>query len=542
MNASTQQGDHACPQRRRKMFRSKKWALMLVSIMFVLSACAPPMPAEVTRIVEVTKEVPVEVTRIVEVVKEVAVTATPAPAPPPPEGKPPEVVPLEMLPPETAEITAFIQAIEAETDAYSARMIEMNDWLYYNPESGHQEFKATEMFKAELEKHGFEVTLGVEGLEESYNAVIQERYAGGGLPTALVAKYKGKTEEPVIAFMYESDALRRAEGPFHGCQHNQQGPVAVGAAIALSKVMEANNLPGSVWVIHTPAEEIPPPNKVAMAKAGVFDDVDFLIRSHGTPQVAKTNKAGLGNCCMLIDAALYDFHGRPAHGAFNPWAANDALDAARLFFAAVDALREHSEPDFRFMGTITKVGAAPNVINDQVQVDHWIRNNDRAGQEALNKKIEQVDNAAKGAAMATGTTVDIRHYGKYTNGIESGWLNALASYYVHQYGDAAAISEELGNPSGWDEGGYAAVNVPGISIQPAVAGIPEAAGHTDENAAIAISPEGHKGLIQTANISAAVGLRLVVDPELRAKVTEEQRQWQEWGLEEKLITEDMIRE
>lgn len=306
-------------------------------------------------------------------------------------------------------------------------------------------------------------------------------------------------------------------------------------------MVEENDLPGSVWVIHTPAEEIPPPDKSAMVKAGALDEVDVIIRSHGTPHLATRSKGGIGNCCMLIAAVLYDFYGKPAHGAFNPWDGQDALDAARLFFTAVDMLREHSKPDFRLMGTITEVGAAPNVVNDYIQVDHWIRNADRAGQGALNEKVAQLDTIAEGVAMATFTDVEIRQYASYYNGIEYAWLQALAWYYTNEYGDAEAISEELGDPSGWDEGGYGSVSVPGVSIQAAVANRPETPGHSDENAAITITPEGHKGLIQTATIGAVVGLRLVLEPELLAKVVEEQAQWQEWALKEGLITEDMIK-
>ena len=315
---------------------------------------------------------------------------------------------------------------------------------------------------------------------------------------------------------------------------------ASGSAVALSRVMEKEGLPGSVWVIHTPAEEIPPPVKAAMAKAGVFDEVDFVIRSHGTPQESRRAKAGFGNCCMLIEAATYQFRGKPAHGA-RPWQGRDALDAARFFFNAVDMLREHSEPTFRFMGTISKVGDSPNVINEYVEVDHWIRNADRTGQKALEKKAEQLDTIASGAAMATFTDVEIRHYGSYYNGAESAWLQALAWNYIGEYGDKEAMSDEMGDPSGWDEAGYSAVQVPGLSIQPAVANLPEASGHSHENANITVSPEGHKGLIQTVQIGAAVGLRLVTDPDLAAKIKQEHAQWLEYGVEEGLITKEMIR-
>ncbi len=86
---------------------------------------------------------------------------------------------------------------------------------------------------------------------------------------------------PVIGIAVEYDALRGTP-PFHGCQHNMQGPTGIGAAIALAKTLEKNNIPGSVWVFGTPAEEVGPPAKAAMAKAGYFEGTDFMFRSHGT--------------------------------------------------------------------------------------------------------------------------------------------------------------------------------------------------------------------------------------------------------------------
>ena len=455
--------------------------------------------------------------------------------------KPPEVIPLESLPPETSQVAALRKAVDAEIDAFSGRAIEMNDWMYHNPETGFLEFKASAMMGDELKKQGFDVSYGVPALAEEFDSFVKERFGAGGLKEAFVAKYKGRVEHPVVAFMLEADALREQGGKaFHGCQHNQQGPVAIASAVALAHVMEKSGVPGSVWVIFTPAEEVPPSVKTAMTKAGVFDEVDFLIRSHGTGAKPQRSKAGIGNCCMLIESTLYEFTGRPAHGT-RAWQGRDALDAARLFFTAVDMLREHSEPTFRFMGTITRAGSAPNVVNDSVEVDHWIRNADRAGIEAIRKKQEQVDTIAKGAAMATFTEVKIRHYGTDTNGIEDGWLQALAWHYTRAYGDAEAISEELGDPTGWDESGIGAVNVPGVQVKAAVAGIPEVAGHSYENAAITISPEGHKGLVQTAKIGAAVALRLFTDPNLRAQVNEEHAAWRRYGLQQGLLTPDLVR-
>ncbi|MBK7550572.1 MAG: hypothetical protein IPI61_02300 [Syntrophaceae bacterium] len=78
------------------------------------------------------------------------------------------------------------------------------------------------------------------------------------LPTVFKATYPGQEGGPTIAFLVEYDALRGPGGKaFHGCQHNMQGPIGIGAAVALAEVMKARKIPGRLVVQGTPAEEIP---------------------------------------------------------------------------------------------------------------------------------------------------------------------------------------------------------------------------------------------------------------------------------------------
>ncbi len=441
------------------------------------------------------------------------------------------------IPQETARLKSIRNDLDIEIDALSERMIEINDWMYHNPEPGFLEFKAAEMLTEELKKHGFTVEMGLPGLNQEIDRLkvvggFPVDYSGPpGIPTAFKAKYKGASEHPVIGIAVEYDALR-GNPPFHGCQHNMQGPAGIGAAIALAKIMEKNHFPGSVWVIGTPAEEVGPPAKAIMAKTGYLDGIDFMLRSHGTSR--DTLRFPGGFSARHIRQMKYTFNGKSAH-AQNSWEGSSALDAVLLLFHAVDMIREHSEPQFRFHGIVSDGGAAPNIVPDLASATMWIRHlidetpvgslSPRKAREKIEAKVDALDNMAKGCALATGTTVDIDHYGEYNPGISVGVLNDLAFQYAVEYGGVHIGERKV--PRHWEETGFATLLVPGIHISIGTDGIPEVAGHSQENADITVSPAGHKSLLLTSKVMGAVALRLVVDPELRRKAKAEHAAWLE---------------
>jgi amidohydrolase len=444
---------------------------------------------------------------------------------------------VQVIPQESARIAGLRSQLDTHLDRLSSRLFEINDWMCRNPEPGFVEFESSAMLAEELEKHGFEVEWGVPGLPEDFDRLkivggLAPDYDGPpGLPTAFKARFKGNTEAPVIGIAVEYDALR-GDPPFHGCQHNMQGPTGIGAAIALSRVMESNGLAGSVWVIGTPAEEVGPPAKAAMARAGYFDGIDFMFRSHGTAR--ETLRYPGGFSARHIRQMKYTFHGRSAH-AQSPWQGRSALDAVLLLFHAMDMMREHSEPQFRFHGIVSDGGAAPNIVPAEASALIWIRHlidetpvgslSPRQAREKIEKKVAALDNMAKAAALASETTVDIDHYGEYNPGISVGVLNDIVFQYAVDYGGIGIGERQV--PRHWEETGFATLVVPGAHVGIGTEDIPKAAGHSRESAEITLSDAGHKSLVRCAKVMAASGLRLVMDPELRKQAKAEHARWLE---------------
>jgi amidohydrolase len=441
----------------------------------------------------------------------------------------------QVIPPENSRTTELREAVDSVIDSLSTRLIEINDWMYNNPEPGFLEFKASSVLVDELKKYGFTVEMGVPGLGPEFDSLkivggFPVDYEGpSGIPTAFKAKYKGKSDVPVICIAVEYDALR-GYPCFHGCQHNMQGPVGIGAAIALARVMDRNNIPGSVWVIGCPAEEVGPPAKAIMAQTGYFDGVDFMMRSHGTSRETIHYPGGFS--ARHIRQTKYTFHGKSAH-AQRPWEGKSALDSVLLLFHAIDMIREHSEPQFRFHGIISEGGSAPNIVPEQASALVWIRHlidetplgalSPREANEKVTQKVEALDKMAEAAALATGTEVDIVHYGEYNPGIAVGVLNDVAFQYAVDYGGVNIDKRAV--PRHWEETGFGTLVVPGVHISIGTEDIPKVAGHSQENADITVSAAGHKSLILTSKVMAAVGLRLFMDEGLRKKAKAEHTEW-----------------
>lgn len=74
-----------------------------------------------------------------------------------------------------------------------------------------------------------------------------------------------------------------------------------------------------------------------------------------------------------------------------------------------------------------------------------------------------VANAARAAALATGTKVTIDRYGEYRDGITVGSLEELGFAYAQKFG-APRINPEPQRPDGYEETGFVTREIPGVSV------------------------------------------------------------------------------
>ena len=279
------------------------------------------------------------------------------------------------------KIEEIINAVRPELQALS-------EYIYDNPELGHEEFKSSKAHVDLLRQHGFEV-----------------EYPYLGIDTAFKAVYQGEKEGPSIAYLSEYDAL---PGIGHGCGHNLLGSTDTGAGIVLSKLVD--DIGGRVVVLGTPAEETNG-DKVTMADAGTFDDIDVAFCTHPSDGYFASGTS------MAMEAIAFNFYGKTAHAAAAPFEGINALDAVLNTFNNINSLRQQIHPTARVHGVISNGGEAANIIPDFTRAEFYVRAMDMP---YLNELKEKVIRCAEAGAMAAGCTMTWEYY-------ETGYKNMITN-------------------------------------------------------------------------------------------------------------------
>ena len=260
----------------------------------------------------------------------------------------------------------------------------INYTLAKNPELSSHEFETVKTIGAVLEKYGMDVT-----------------YEFCNLPTAFKAS-PVKVDNPKgrLAILCEYDALPEVG---HACGHSASGSMSVLAALTLRKMQQdgvAFNM--DIDIIGTPDEEATG-CKVDMCNAGVFKDYDLAIMVHLDGEETRPNSQFLA-----LDCFRARYHGKPAHAAGEPWNGINAVNGIQLAIHAMDMMRQQVRPETRIGTWIIAGGTASNVIPEFGELEVTVRHTER---DYLNGLSEQIKKIFEGAALCTGTTVDIEFYG-----------------------------------------------------------------------------------------------------------------------------------
>lgn len=323
-----------------------------------------------------------------------------------------------------AEIGALV---ENRKQAYT----DMSDRIWGFAEPRFQEYDSSRLQQEYLKARGFSIRADLAGEE-----------------TAFIAEYG--IGRPVLAFLGEFDALSSLEQEAdsterrpvpgktngHGCGHHLLGTAAVAAVDALKTYMESHGLLGTIRYYGCPAEENAG-GKAYLVRDGFFNDCDAAITWHPST----TNKTMMADKYLSNFRVFFTFHGISSHAAGAPELGRSALDAVEIMDIGVNYMREHMIDEARVHGAITNPGGiAPNVIPSEAQILYAIR----APKVTQVKKLyERMCDIARGAALITGTTVDIKQVAAYSNVIENDTLEDIMYENMCHFVPIGYTEEEL---------------------------------------------------------------------------------------------------
>lgn len=449
---------------------------------------------------------------------------------------------------ECQDMTGMIQRIAELVEEKKDLYIRVSDTIWGYAEPRYEEKQSAELMAEVLEKEGFEV-----------------QRAAGGIPTAVVGSYgSGK---PVIAILGEYDALFGlsqkkgiaskdpvvAGASGHGCGHNLLGSGGLAAAVAVRAYMKEHKLSGTIRFYGCPAEE-GGGGKGFMVRNGLFADVDAALTWHP----ASVNRVD-SKSCLATCQVYFRFKGRSAHAANSPHLGRGALDAVELTNVGANYLREHLVSDARLHYAITNAGGiSPNVVQPEAEVLYKLR---VPRSEHLADMYERVCNIARGAALMTGTELEIRYDAGSSEIINNSTLEKLMfekfaelgvpSFTAEESEFAAAIRETLTDSEKTDqlppelygkvlsdrleaytgEGGImmGSTDVGDVSWQVPMAqcntatlalGTPL---HTWQAVSQGATSIGHKGMLHAGKVMGATALELLLHPEKVELAKEEHR-------------------
>lgn len=373
-------------------------------------------------------------------------------------------------------------------DSHASRFKAISSFIGANPELGHEEFQAAARLTEELEYHGFQVERGVLDIA-----------------TSFIATYDSGKPGPVVAFLAEYDALPDLG---HACGHHLICMMSIGAAIGLKSVITETG--GSIRVYGTPAEETKGA-KVPMAEAGLFRDVDIALMAHPYHTYEKSGES------LAMDAIQYEFFGRPAHAAAQPYEGINALDAVIQLFNSVNALRQQVKSDARIHGIISEGGKAPNIIPDYAVAQFYVRS---ASRTYTNELVQKVLRCAEGAAMQTGCTLQTSFYEFSYDELRTN--ETLSQVFSEQLLAMGVSPEEI--ETGKDHGsldlGNVSIQCP--TIHPFVKVVDEKHMlHTKEFRDLALQEPALEAMLFTAKALASTAYEVISSPELLHKIKAE---------------------
>ena len=307
--------------------------------------------------------------------------------------------------------------VDEAIDARADEIIGIGEQVLRRPELGFKEVETARLAEETLRRLGLSPRTGL--ALTGVRADVAGR-AGDGPTFAII----GELDALIVPGHPHADPT---SGAAHACGHNAQVAAMLGAAMGLLDAGAFEHLAGRVAFFAVPAEEGGDiawrleqvrggtleflGGKQELIRLGHFDDVDLAMMIHLTPRaedgraaVPASNNGRVGKTARFI--------GRAAHAGSAPHAGVNALYAAQVALAAINAVREtfRDEDTIRVHPVMTRGGSQVNVIPADVRLEMYVRGRTP---EAILDASRKVDRALRAGALALGARVEIETLAGY---------------------------------------------------------------------------------------------------------------------------------
>ena len=335
-----------------------------------------------------------------------------------------------------------------EIDRHADEIIGLGERIFFAPELGFKEQRTAQLVA--------EVMLGLDLAPRTGLALTGVKaLRGGGQPGPTVAVL-GELDSVLVADHPHCDPIT---GAAHCCGHNAQIATMLATAYGLLGAGVLPELSGRVAFMAVPAEEYVEIDyrnslrrdgqleflggKSELIARGEFDDIDMALMVHAsssqnTPAIASVSASNNG-----FVGKQARFIGRAAHAGGAPHRGVNALYAAELALAAINAQREtfRDEDAIRVHPILTRGGDLVNVIPNDVRLETYVRGKTT---DAIAGASRKVDRALRAGAVALGAQVEIETLPGYLPLVNNrAMAGAFKENFLHFYPE-----------SDWEESGH----------------------------------------------------------------------------------------
>ncbi|SHI55782.1 aminobenzoyl-glutamate utilization protein A [Dethiosulfatibacter aminovorans DSM 17477] len=378
------------------------------------------------------------------------------------------------------EIINYINNIEDKIISYR------RDFHRY-PELGWTEFRTASIIAKRLLELGFEVKYGKEIFSEADRmgvpsaGILDSNYYRAlkqGAPEEFMEQLKGGYtgvlgvlnlgEGPTVAMRFDIDAIGVSEstkenhlpfslsfnssndGIMHSCGHDGHAAIGLGVAHTLANFRDRFKGLGTIKLIFQPAEEGVRGAK-SMVKAGILDDVDYVLGNHIMADEENGTLICGTNGFMATSKLDVSFKGLPAHAGAAPNEGRNALLAACSAVLNLNSIPRHKDGASRInVGTLMS-GSGRNVIPEEASMKLETRGQTTEINEYVKTYAERI---IKHAAEMHEATYSISYSGEALVGNSSPGLIKRLARIGDSLGDFNCLIEESNKSIGSEDFTY----------------------------------------------------------------------------------------